>query len=247
MADVNATFNYDANFGSALSQIKALSKELSFLNNSFNSLDKNARVLRNDIASTFSSAAGQIGGFSAKTVTITSDLDNFGKSLDRSKLKLRDYYREASRAFSANSNTRKLAEDQIRRTKGQLVELGMDAEGRRKGMLVTPMKLDMTDMNNQLQVARKQFVIFNRLIQDGATSLINWGKNTQWAGRQLTVGLTVPMTIFASTTIKAFNDVDKELTRFQKVYGADLVATTKEATMEMRNAIQALAFSSNRS
>jgi TP901 family phage tail tape measure protein len=241
MADVNATFNYDANFGSALSQIKALSRELSFLNNSFNSLDKNARVLRNDIANTFSSAVGQIGGFSSRTVTITSDLDNFGKSLDRSKLKLRDYYREASRAFSANSNARKLAEDQVRRTKGQLVELGMDAEGRRKGMLVTPMRLDMTDMNNQLQVARKQFDIFNRLIQDGATSLINWGKNTQWAGRQLTVGLTVPMTIFASTTIKAFNDVDKELTRFQKVYGADLVGTTKEASMEMRNAIQALA------
>ena len=241
MADVNATFNYDANFGSALSQIKALSKELSVLNNSFNSLDKNARVLRNDIANTFSSAAGQIGGFSSKTVTITSDLDSFGKALDRSKLKLRDYYREAGRAFSANSNARKLAEDQVRRTKGQLVELGMDAEGRRKGILVTPMKLDMTDMNNQLQVARKQFDIFNRLIQDGATSLINWGKNTQWAGRQLTVGLTVPMTIFASTTIKAFNDVDRELTRFQKVYGADLVGATKQASMEMRNTIQAVA------
>lgn len=241
MADVNATFNYDANFGSALSQIKSLSKELSVLNNSFNSLDKNARVLRNDIANTFSSAVGQIGGFGAKTVTITSDLDNFGKALDKSKLKLRDYYREATRAFSANSNARKLAEDQVRRTKGQLVELGMDAEGRRKGILVTPMRLDMTDMNNQLQVARKQFDIFNRLIKDGTTSLINWGKNTQWAGRQLTVGLTVPMTIFASTTIKAFNDVDRELTRFQKVYGADLVGTTKEASMEMRNAIQAVA------
>lgn len=241
MADVNATFNYDADFGSALSQIKALSKELSVLNTSFNSLDKNARVLRNDIANTFTAAAGQIGGFSTKTVTITSDLDNFGKALDKSKLKLRDYYREASRAFSQNSNARKLAEDQVRRTKGQLVELGMDAEGRRKGILVTPLRLDMTDMNNQLQVARKQFDIFNRLIQDGATQLINWGKNTQWAGRQLTVGLTVPMTIFASTTIKAFNDVDKELTRFQKVYGADLVGTTKEASMEMRNAIQAVA------
>lgn len=241
MADVNATFNYDADFGSALSQIKALSKELSVLNNSFNSLDKNARVLRNDLANTFTSAAGQIGGFGAKTVTITSDLDNFGKALDKSKLKLRDYYREASRAFTANSNARKLAEDQVRRTKGQLVELGMDAEGRRKGILVTPMKLDMTDMNNQLQVARKQFDIFNRLVQDGATSLVNWGKNTQWAGRQLTVGLTVPMTIFASTTIKAFNDVDKELTRFQKVYGSDLVSTTTQATTAMRNQIQALA------
>jgi TP901 family phage tail tape measure protein len=241
MADVNATFNYDADFGSALSQIKALSKELSVLNNSFNSLDKNARVLRNDIANTFTSAVGQIGGFSSKTVTITSDLDNFGKSLDKSKLKLRDYYREATRAFSANSNARKLAEDQVRRTKGQLVELGMDAEGRRKGILVTPMRLDMTDMNNQLQVARKQFDIFNRLIQDGATSLINWGKNTQWAGRQLTVGLTVPMTIFATTTIKAFNDVDRELTRFQKVYGSDLVGTTTEATNAIRQQIQLLA------
>jgi TP901 family phage tail tape measure protein len=240
MADVNATFNYDANFGSTISQIKALSKELSVLNNSFNSLDKNARVLRNDIANTFTGAVGQIGGFSAKTVAITSDLDNFGKSLDKSKLKLRDYYREATRAFSANSNARKLAEDQVRRTKGQLVELGVDGQGARKGILVTPLKLDMTDMQNQLQVARKQFDIFNRLVQDGATHLVNWGKNTQWAGRQLTVGLTVPMTMFATTTIKAFNDVDRELTRFQKVYGSDLVSSTKQATNEMRQQIQAL-------
>ena len=240
MADVNATFNYDANFGSTISQIKALSKELSVLNNSFNSLDKNARVLRNDIANTFTGAVGQIGGFSAKTVAIASDLDNFGKSLDKSKLKLRDYYREATRAFSANSNARKLAEDQVRRTKGQLVELGVDGQGARKGILVTPLKLDMTDMQNQLQVARKQFDIFNKLVQDGATHLVNWGKNTQWAGRQLTVGLTVPMTMFATTTIKAFNDVDRELTRFQKVYGSDLVGSTKQATAAMRQEIQAI-------
>lgn len=241
MAEVNATFNYDADFSSAVSEVKRLSKELSVLNASFNSLDRNANVLRNDIAKTFSGALGQIGGFSAKTVDITSNIDNFGKSLDRGKLKLRDYYREATRAFQANSNAQKLAEDQIRRTRSSLIQLGIDPSGRSKGMLVTPLKLDMSDMNNQLAVARKQFDIFNALVQGGATKLINFGKNTQWAGRQLTVGITVPMSIFASTVTKAFMDVDAELTRFQKVYGSGLVASTAESTAAIRGQVTAMA------
>ena len=241
MAEVNATFNYDADFSSAISEVKRLSQELSVLNSSFNSLDKNARVLRNDIAQTFSGAVGQIGGFSTKTVDITSNIDNFGKSLDRGKLKLRDYYREATRAFQANSNAQKLAEDQIRRTRASLVQLGIDPSGRNKGMLITPLKLDMSDMNNQLAVARKQFDIFNSLVQGGATKLINFGKNTQWAGRQLTVGITVPMSIFASTVTKAFMDVDAELTRFQKVYGSGLVASTAASTAAIRGQVVAMA------
>jgi hypothetical protein len=49
--------------------------------------------------------------------------------------------------------------------------------------------------------------------------MINFGKNTQWTGRQLTVGLTMPILLFGSTIAKVFMDVDKELTRFAKVYG----------------------------
>ena len=241
MADVNATFNYDADFTSAVSQVRALSRELSVLNNSFNSLDKDARKVRDRFAEVFKADVGDLGAFSARTVDITSNMDNFGKALDRNKLKLRDYAREATRAFQANSNARKLAEDQVRRTKADLVDLGMDANGRRKGILVTPLRLDMSDMQTQLEVARKQFSIFNKLVNDGATQLVNWGKNTQWAGRQLTVGLTVPMTMFATATIKAFNDVDRELTRFQKVYGSDLVGSTTQATNAIRAQVQALA------
>jgi TP901 family phage tail tape measure protein len=241
MADVNATFVYDADFTSAVSQVRVLSRELSILNNSFNSLDKDARKVRDRFAEVFKADVGDLGAFSARTVDITSNIDNFGKALDRNKLKLREYGREATRAFKANSNARKLAEDQVRRTRAELVDLGMDATGRRKGILVTPLRLDMSDMQTQMEVARKQFSIFNKLVNDGATQLINWGKNTQWAGRQLTVGLTVPMTIFATTTIKAFNDVDRELTRFQKVYGSDLVGSTTQATNAIRQQVQALA------
>jgi TP901 family phage tail tape measure protein len=241
MADVNATFVYDADFTSAISQTRLLSRELSTLNNSFNSLDKDARKVRDRLGEIFKADVGDLGAFSARTVDITSNMDNFGKALDRNKLKLRDYAREARKAFQADSNSRKLAEDQVRRSKASLVEMGMDASGRRKGILVTPLKLDMSDMQTQLEVSRKQFSIFNKLVNDGATQLINWGKNTQWAGRQLTVGLTVPMTIFATTTIKAFNEVDKELTRFQKVYGSDLVGATTQATNAIRQQVQALA------
>lgn len=241
MADVNAKFNYEADFSSAISQARLLSRELGVLNSTFNSLDKDARKIRNTFAETFRADIADIGGFSTKMVDITSSVDSFGKALDKNKLKLREYGREARKAFQANSNARKLAEDQVRRTKADLVELGMDANGRRKGILVTPMRLDMSDMQTQLEVARKQFSIFNKLVNDGATQLINWGKNTQWAGRQLTVGLTVPMTIFAATTIKAFNDVDKELTRFQKVYGSDLVQSVNQNTNIIRQQVQALA------
>jgi TP901 family phage tail tape measure protein len=241
VADVRAKFVYDADFSSSISQIKLLARELSVLNNSFNSLDKDARKTRSQLADLFKGDVGDLGAFTARTVDITSNIDNFGTALDRNKLKLRDYAREARKAFQANSNTRKLAEDQVRRTKSDLVELGMDADGRRKGILVTPLRLDMSDMQNQIEVARRQFSIFNKLINDGSTSLINWGKNTQWAGRQLTVGLTVPMTMFATATIKAFNDVDRELTRFQKVYGSDLVGATKEASEAIRKEVQALA------
>ncbi len=241
MAEVNATFNYDADFSSAISEVKRLSHELSVLNTSFNSLDKGARKVRDEIAQTFIAGVGDLGAFSAKTVDISSSMDHFGKSLDQGKLKLRDYYREATRAFSANSNAQRLATDQIRKTRSELVQLGIDPTGRNKGILVTPLRLDMSDMNNQMAVARKQFDIFNALVQGGATKLINFGKNTQWAGRQLTVGITVPMSIFASTVTKAFMDVDAELTRFQKVYGSGLVASTAQSTAAIRGQVTAMA------
>jgi hypothetical protein len=54
----------------------------------------------------------------------------------------------------------------------------------------------------------------NKVIQDGAGQLINWGKNTQWAGRQLTVGLTVPLAAFGKAAADAFREADQELSSF---------------------------------
>jgi TP901 family phage tail tape measure protein len=240
MADVNSTFSYNANFGPAQAQIRALTKDISSLNAAFLSLDKSANARRSSVAEGFMRDLGALGGFKSQIVDLTSDVERFGKALQKNQLTLRQYYKEAAQAYKKNSMARRLAEDEVRRAQSQLIGMGTDAQGRKKGMLVTPLTIDTSDINTKMAIAQKQFGIFNQLVSDGATQLINWGKNTQWAGRQLTVGLTVPLTIFGATVSKTFREVDKELTRFAKVYGSDLVGANKAATDSMRAQVEQL-------
>ena len=241
MADINASFEYDANFGPAIAQIKTLAREISILNNSFNSLDKAALAAKKQLASSFQTNISSLGAFQTQVVDLSSDVDRFGEALQKNKLHMRDYFREARKAYTEGSKVRKLAVEQVRRAQTEIVSLGRDSTGRNKGMMITPLTVDTSNLKTSMAIAREQFNIFNKLVHDGSRELINWGKNTQWAGRQLTVGLTVPLTIFGSTLSRTFRDFDKELTRFQKVYGSDLVSTTTQASNEMRKQVELLA------
>lgn len=51
-----------------------------------------------------------------------------------------------------------------------------------------------------------------------SANMVKWGKNTQWAGRQLMVGFTVPFAAFAAVAGMAAYNVDKEMTRILRVY-----------------------------
>ncbi len=240
MSDVRSQFSYDANFGPAQTQIRSLVKDITVLNAAFKSLDAQANKVRNARAGSFMSSLGNVGGFNAQIVDLTSDVERFGKALQKNQLTLRQYYKEAAQAYKKNSMARRLAEDEVRRAQSQLVGMGQNQRGRQQGMLVTPLTIDTSDISTKMAISQKQFSIFNKLVNDGATQLINWGKNTQWAGRQLTVGLTVPLTIFGAAVSKTFREVDKELTRFAKVYGSDLVGANQQATNTMRSQVEQL-------
>ena len=241
MADINANFEYDADFGPAIAQVRSLAREISLLNNSFNSLDKAALTAKKQLATSFGTNVKSLGAFQTTMVDLSSDVDRFGEALQKNKLHMRDYFKEARRAYTEGSRVRKLAVEQVRKAQSEIVSLGKDATGRNKGMVITPLSVDTKNMTTSMKIAREQFNIFNKLVQDGSRELINWGKNTQWAGRQLTVGLTVPLTILGASLSKTFRDFDKELTRFQKVYGSDLVTTTANASQEMRKQVELLA------
>ena len=164
------------------------------------------------------------GQFSSHFVNLNSDVDKFGKNLDAGRLKLKSYFSTfREHATTQKGMIRELAKEQVMLQNAVLQPLGRNAQGLMQYNVMIPRGLDA--VKNGTQLARMEMQIMNRALSEGAGSLINWGKNTQWAGRQLTVGLTVPLTMFGAAAGKAFREADAELVRLTKVYGG-LAATS---------------------
>lgn len=128
-----------------------------------------------------------------------------------------------------------LAEDRVKRLQTQYVALGQSTSGVTKALAVRPLNL----FNADAAIGTQRMQIFNKLMADGSTQLVNWGKNTQWAGRQLMVGFTVPLTLFGSAAAKIFMDLEKSMISFKKVYGD--ATTTDAQTNRALSQIQGLA------
>ncbi len=186
------------------------------------------------------------GMYSSHFVNLQSDIDKFGKNLDGGRLKLRDYFSTFRTHIKTSKGLiRELAQEQVMLQNAVMQPLGRNAQGLMQYNVMIPRGLDA--VRNKAQLANMQMQIMNRALSEGATSLINWGKNTQWAGRQLTVGLTLPLAMFGSQAARAFRGADQELTRLVKVYGdisgtasadlkkirQDVVATSKELSNAM--------------
>ena len=158
------------------------------------------------------------GQYSSHFVNLNSDVDKFGKNLDSGRLKLKNYFQTfREHATTQKGMIRELAKEQVMLQNSVLQPLGRNAQGLMQYNVMIPRGLDA--VANSGKLARMEMQIMNRALSEGATSLINWGKNTQWAGRQLTVGLTVPLTMFGTAAGKAFKEADAELVRLTKVYG----------------------------
>ena len=239
MANINSVITYNANLSAAQAQLKALTGQVGALTAAFNTLDKSALAAQRSLAAGFATNVGQIGGFTAQTVKATDATTNFGKQLAANRLSMREYFREAITGYRKVSQMRKLAEQQVRYQQSVAVPTGAG-----QAMMLTPTAID--SMASKTALASQRFSIFNQLVDGGATKMLNWGKNTQWAGRQLMVGFTMPLMLFTAVASKQFRDLDKELTRFQKVYGSDLGNSVSDTTQRMRENIKQLAFDISR-
>lgn len=236
LANIHSVITYNANLSPAQAQIKALTGQVAGLSAAFNTLDKSAMAAQTRLASTFMANVGQIGGFTSQLVQMNSAVETFGKNIANQRLTMRQYFREAIAGYTKqHSLMKQLAAQQVAFQQSTVVPM---AGGR--AAVVTPAAVSA--LGNSVAMASQKFSIFNELIQGGSTRLLNFGKNTQWTGRQLMVGFTVPLAMFTALVSKQFRDLDKELTRFEKVYGADLANTVKDSTRMMRQEVQQLAF-----
>ena len=242
MADVNANINIDINSSDAIASLKSLQARITEFNNAVIRSNASAVAAQKSLLSTLNAQIGAAGQFSTSMVNVESSVNRLGKSIDKNKLSLGEYFkygvastRTFGRFFAKEHNdVMDLAIDRVKRLQTQYIALEKTQNGVTKAMAIRPMHL----FNSDAAVAIQRQQLFNKLLHDGSTSLINFGKNTQWAGRQLMVGFSVPLTAFGIAAGKTFMDLDKQARDFKRVYG-DIFTPPEEVNQNLK-AIQDL-------
>ena len=246
MADVNANIGVNIDTSEALAQLKSLQRQISQFHTSIAKSSETAALAQQSLAKNLINSINSIGAFSAELRTVKTTSESFTDSLEKNKFSMREYFRYAGGAtksfgklFKSEFDTiSNVAEERVKRLQTQYVKLGRDTNGAMKSIAIMPTSLNMEDFNTKLQIAAQRQQLFNQLMKQGSTNLINFGKNTQWAGRQLMVGFTIPLSILGSTATRVFMDMETQAIKFKKVYG-DLF-TSREETQQALADIQAL-------
>jgi hypothetical protein len=246
MADIETSIGIGLDTSNALVAIKNLQREISAFHTALAKGSSTAAAAAANLQKDLINNLNATGQFSASMTKITSSTEAFTTSLERNKFSMGEYFRYAgasTKTFGKNfarefDTIEKVARERVKDLQTQYIKLGRDANGALQAIKVRPLLLDMDDLGTKTQIAAQKQQIFNQLLNQGSTNLLNFGKNTQWAGRQLMVGFTIPLSIFATTAAKTFMELEKQAIKFKRVYGE--LFTTTEETDAMVKSLQQL-------
>ena len=253
MSDVNANIGIHFDTSDALAQLRRLQAGLSKFNQSLTEGNVAAANAQKGLNSQLMQSINATGKFVASQKTIASSTTAFTDSLEKNKLSMGQYFRYTAAAATMNSKTlknvfaqekdvlKRAMKDRVKTLQTQYVQL-TNANGEFvKVLQVVPKHLKMVngqyaDYATRTQMAAQRQQFLNQLLKQGSTQLLNFGKNTQWAGRQLMVGLTIPLSILGSTAAKVFREMEQATVRFTRVYGDMLtsVGDTEKAVADIQ-------------
>jgi len=242
MADVNANIDVNIDTSLALAQLKSLQRQISQFHTSISRSSETAALAQKSLQKNFLNSVNAIGSFSAELRTVKTTTESFTSSLEGNKFSMREYFRYAGgatktfgRLFKSEFDTiGKVAEERVKRLQTQYIKMGRDANGAMQAISITPTALNMQDYGTKTAIAAQKQALFNQLMKQGSTNLLNFGKNTQWAGRQLMVGFTIPLAMVGSAATKTFMDMEAQALKFRKVYG-DLFTPQEETKAALEN------------
>ena len=238
MADVNANIDINIDSSNALAQLKSLQRQISQFHTSIAKSSEAAALAQRGLQKNLLSSINSIGAFSAEMRTVKTSAESFTDSLEKNKFSMREYFRYAGastktfgRIFKSEFDTiGKVAEERVKTLQTQYIKMGRNASGAMESIAIRPTSLNMQDYGTRTAIAAQKQALFNQLMKQGSTNLLNFGKNTQWAGRQLMVGFTLPLMAVGTAATKTFMDMEAQAIKFKKVYG-DLF-TPKEETQQ---------------
>ena len=242
MADTNANININIDTSQALASIKALQSQISRFQSDMASSGAAASQAASKMQQNLVNSVNATKGFSAQLTTIKTTTESFTNALEKNKLSLGQYFRYAGGAtktfgkmFSSEFNTiEKVARERVKDLQTQYVKLGRNASGAMEAIKIRPLTLDMNDLGTKTAMAAQKQQLFNQLLKQGSTNLLNFGKNTQWAGRQLMVGFTIPLSILGTTAAREFQKIEEQAIKFRRVYG-DMFNTDADTEKALKN------------
>jgi TP901 family phage tail tape measure protein len=242
MADVNANIGVSIDTSAALAQLKALQRQISQFHSSIARSSESAALAQKSLQKNLIGSINSIGAFSAELRTVRTSAESFTNSLEKNKFSMREYFRYAGastktfgRLFKSEFDTiGKVAQERVKTLQTQYIKMGRNASGAMEAIAIRPTSLNMQDYGTRTAIAAQKQALFNQLMKQGTTNLLNFGKNTQWAGRQLMVGFTIPLAVVGSTATKTFMDMEAQALKFRKVYG-DLFTPKAETQAALDN------------
>jgi TP901 family phage tail tape measure protein len=216
VANTRVNIDVNINTGDAARSLRQLQAQI----NSFQSALNTNNRLQGDASRYYSQQikdlANQSGFFTAETVKMRTAASQLDQTLSKGQGTMRQFVSaKFLKDSAAAAQVLSLANSRASALQTQFVATGAAANGFREAVAIRPLQA----FNSEAVVSTQKLAIHRAMLSQSTTSMINFGKNTQWAGRQLMVGFTVPLTIFAATSGKVFREIETEAINFRKVYG----------------------------
>ena len=255
MADVNSNIGINFDTRAALASLRKLQAGLSTFNQSLTQGNVAAMNAQKGLNERLMQSINATGKFVASQKEISTSTASFTSALEKNQLSMRQYFRYTAAAATANTKVfskmfsaereiiNRARKDRVKLLQSQYIQLGNANGDLVKVLQVVPKHLQMTngrytDYATRVQMAAQRQQFLNQLLKQGSTNLLNFGKNTQWAGRQLMVGLTIPLSILGSAAAKTFMEMEAAVLKFTRVYGD--ITTGGDATNKAVADIQRL-------
>ena len=247
MADVQSNIGIRIDTSSALASIKLLQSQLSAFQTSMSKSSAANAAAAANMQQNLINNINATGKFNASIKTVKSTTESFTNALEKNKLSLGQYFKysvASSKTFGKTFRTEfdtinKVARERVKDLQTQYIKLGRDANGAMKSIAVRPLALDMENLGTKTAIAAQRQQLLNQMLKQGSTNLLNFGKNTQWAGRQLMVGFSIPIGMAGVAAARAYMEIEKAAVKIKRVYG-DL-STTAQETNNMVEQIKTLA------
>ena len=239
MQSINLSIVTTSNFAPLLAEISSLEARLKSLNtltakagSGFTSTQA-VKELKN-LKAAYHETMMASKGFQATEFTATTSAQLLTKRLATNTLSMKDYSAALKTATSESNIFNLAGQRQIAVQNSNLMVTGKTATA------YTALSVDMTNATIKSQVYTQAILAQKAALTQLATNIVNAGKNMQWAGRQLTAGLTMPAAMMGAGAAMMFNTIDKNLTRLAKVYGVGLMEPTVQELANVRKEVLAL-------